>query len=178
MVYKTCYQYSLGQISILADEESVLGLYFVGQIYFECGFEKDQIVEQEVAPHLEVKAWLDDYFAGRNPDPSRLRLSPHGTTFQRRVWSALVAIPYGQTTTYGTLAKTLNCKSAQAIGSAVGKNPLSIIIPCHRVLGADGSLTGYAGGIERKAKLLELEKKCTPFTNTLNAQPARKLRRN
>ncbi len=115
-------------------------------------------MEQEEAPHLAAKAWLDDYFAGRKPDLHRLRLAPHGTAFQHQVWSALAAIPYGQTTTYGQLAAALNFKSAQAIGSAVGKNPLSIIVPCHRVLGADGSLIGYAGGIERKAALLELEK--------------------
>ncbi len=157
-IYKSLYQSPLGPISLLADEVSLLGLYFVGQAYFERGFEGVQIVEQEEAPHLAAKAWLDDYFAGRKPDLHRLRLAPHGIAFQHQVWSALAAIPYGQTTTYGQLAAALNCKSAQAIGSAVGKNPLSIIVPCHRVLGADGSLTGYAGGIERKAALLELEK--------------------
>lgn len=156
--YKSLYQSPLGPISLLADEVSLLGLYFVGQAYFERGFKESQMVERELAIHQEAKAWLDDYFAGRQPDPRRLRLAPHGTAFQHQVWSALAAIPYGQTTTYGQLATALNCKSAQAIGSAVGKNPLSIIVPCHRVLGADGSLTGYAGGIERKAALLELEK--------------------
>lgn len=158
MFYRSYYQSPLGEISLLVDEKSLLGLYFVGQAYFERGFEVAQIVEQEVAPHREAKAWLDDYFAGCKPKPRRLRLAPHGTAFQHQVWSALAAIPYGQTTTYGQLATELNCKSAQAIGSAVGKNPLSIVVPCHRVLGADGSLTGYAGGIERKAALLELEK--------------------
>lgn len=158
MPFKSYYPSPLGFISLLADEDSLLGLYFVGQAYFERGFESSQLLNQEVAPHQEAKLWLDDYFAGRKPNPSRLRLTPHGTAFQHRVWSALAAIPYGQTTTYGQLASALNCKSAQAIGSAVGKNPLSIIVPCHRVLGADGSLTGYAGGIERKAALLELEK--------------------
>ncbi|MEQ9809387.1 methylated-DNA--[protein]-cysteine S-methyltransferase [Streptococcus jiangjianxini] len=158
MIFRTFYQSPLGQISLLADEESLLGLYFVGQAYYEHGFESSQLLNQEVAPHQEAKFWLDAYFAGRQPDPDQLRLAPHGTAFQHRVWSALAAIPYGQTTTYGKLATDLNCKSAQAIGSAVGKNPLSIIVPCHRVLGADGRLTGYAGGIERKAMLLELEK--------------------
>lgn len=158
MFYRSYYQSPFGEISLLADEESLFGIYFVGQAYFERGFEVAQIVKQEVVPHREAKAWLDDYFAGCKPKPSRLRLAPHGTAFQHQVWSALSAIPYGQTTTYGQLATELNCKSAQAIGSAVGKNPLSIVVPCHRVLGADGSLTGYAGGLERKAALLELEK--------------------
>ncbi|CAM2881912.1 methylated-DNA-[protein]-cysteine S-methyltransferase [Streptococcus acidominimus] len=158
MIYKSLYQSPLGPISLLADEESLLGIYFVGQAYFERGFEGVQIVEEEVTPHQEAKDWMDDYFSGRKPNPRRLRLAPHGTAFQLRVWSALAAIPYGQTTTYGQLATELNCKSAQAIGSAVGKNPLSIVVPCHRVLGANGSLTGYAGGLERKAALLELEK--------------------
>ena len=83
---------------------------------------------------------------------------PAGTPFQLQVWNALLQIPYGQTTTYGELAQKIGCKSAQAVGGAVGRNPLSILIPCHRVMGADGQLTGYAGGIDKKAFLLKLEK--------------------
>ena len=158
MIFRTPYQSPLGEMSLLADESSLLGLYFVGQTYYERGFESLPIVDAEVPPHQAAKLWLDAYFARQNPNPKRLNLAPRGTIFQHLVWSALASIPYGQTTTYGQLAKTLNCQSAQAIGSAVGKNPLAIIVPCHRVLGADGSLTGYAGGLERKAALLELEK--------------------
>ena len=103
-----------------------------------------------------ARCWLDDYFAGKNPDASALPLSPKGTAFQRAVWQELRKIPYGETESYGALAARLG-SSARAVGSAVGRNPLSIIIPCHRVLAADGGLTGYAGGLENKKKLLRLE---------------------
>lgn len=111
----------------------------------------------------QTAAWLDAYFAGKRPDPSALSLDPHGTPFQRRIWAMLLQIPYGQITTYGRLAEEAAQRmkrermSAQAVGSAVGHNPISIIIPCHRVLGTDGGLRGYAGGIEIKASLLEHE---------------------
>ena len=104
-----------------------------------------------------VIRWLDAYFAGK-PMPVDLPLSPAGTDFQRRVWDILLTIPYGETTTYGAIAKQLGAPmSAQAVGQAVGKNPLAIIIPCHRVVGANGQLTGYAWGIERKQWLLRHE---------------------
>lgn len=106
----------------------------------------------------EVRRWLDIYFSGREPDfmpPLLLR----GTSFQQRVWEALLTIPYGQTVTYGELAHQLGCRSAQAVGGAVGRNPISIIVPCHRIVGTNGSLTGYAGGLDRKRALLQLEQK-------------------
>ena len=105
----------------------------------------------------EAKTWLDRYFAGERPNPAELKLSPKGTAFQQRVWQELLRIPYGRTVSYGSLAAHLG-SSARAVGSAVGRNPISVIIPCHRVLGADGSLGGYAGGLENKMKLLRLEK--------------------
>ena len=107
-----------------------------------------------------ARRWLDAYFAGERPDVAGLPLAPRGTAFQRRVWSALLAIPYGETRTYGELAAALG-SSPRAVGSAVGKNPISVIVPCHRVLGADGSLTGYAGGLDRKRAILELEAACS-----------------
>lgn len=106
--------------------------------------------------NLDVRRWLDLYFSGQKPDftpPIRLL----GTDFQRRVWQALLTISYGQTTTYGELARRVGCRSAQAVGQAVGRNPIAIIVPCHRVVGSDGSLTGYAYGLERKEYLLKLE---------------------
>jgi methylated-DNA-[protein]-cysteine S-methyltransferase len=107
--------------------------------------------------------WLDGYFAGENPDPNALPLGPKGSDFQQAVWAELLKIPYGEVVTYGAIAKTLakargiERMSSQAVGGAVGRNPISIIIPCHRVVGSDGSLTGYGGGIENKVKLLEGE---------------------
>ena len=107
--------------------------------------------------------WLDRYFAGKRPDPSELPLKPEGSPFRQAVWQLLLEIPYGQVTTYGQLAKKMaelmgrQSMSAQAVGGAVGHNLISIIIPCHRVVGTDGSLTGYAGGLEKKIRLLELE---------------------
>ena len=104
----------------------------------------------------ETRRWLDCYFNGEEPDFTP-QLAPSGTMFQQRVWRELLAIPYGLTVTYGDIARRINCKSAQAVGRAVGANPIAIIIPCHRVIGSDGSLTGYAYGLERKRQLLRFE---------------------
>ena len=104
----------------------------------------------------KTRQWLDDYFAGKNPDISALSLTPFGTAFQEKVWRTLRSIPYGETVTYGALAAQLN-SNPRAVGSAVGRNPISILIPCHRVVGTDGSLTGYAGGLPAKRALLALE---------------------
>ena len=110
----------------------------------------------------QAKQWLDAYFSG-NPTGADFPLNPQGTAFQRQVWDILLTIPYGQTTTYGAIAREMAARtgkeqmSAQAVGQAVGKNPISILIPCHRVVGANGSLTGYAGGLERKEWLLRHE---------------------
>ena len=101
--------------------------------------------------------WLDIFFSGRQPDFTP-QISLQGTDFQLRVWHALMEIPYGQTTTYGDLARRLSCRSAQAVGGAVGRNPIAVIVPCHRVIGSDGSLTGYAYGVEYKQYLLQIEK--------------------
>ena len=109
---------------------------------------------------LKAKKWLDRYFNGEKPEISELDLAPIGSKFAKNVWKLLCEIPYGKITTYGEIAKKMNKNkmSAQAVGGAVGHNPISIIIPCHRVVGANGSLTGYAGGIEKKIKLLEHER--------------------
>ena len=106
----------------------------------------------------QARAWLEDYFAGKRPDLQDIPLDPPGTDFQKRGWQYLLTIPYGETRTYGDLAKALD-SSPRAVGGAVGRNPISILIPCHRVVGSDGSLTGYAGGLEAKRFLLALESK-------------------
>ena len=106
----------------------------------------------------QTREWLARYFRGEGPAPEELPLDPQGTDFQKRVWEILLTIPYGKTTTYGSIAKQLSpTMSAQAVGNAVGRNPISIVIPCHRVVGSDGSMTGYAGGVEKKVFQLNLE---------------------
>jgi len=151
----------LGPILMASDGIGLTGLWFEGQKYFSAGFDASAAVEAPDA-FSEADRWLDTYFAGSDPGPlPGLHLS--GTEFQRRVWQMLTEIPYGTVATYGMLAERLARQtgrlsmSAQAVGNAVGRNPVSVIVPCHRVLGADGSLTGYAGGLWRKRSLLLLE---------------------
>ena len=148
----------LGEILLAAEDGALCGLWFVGQKYEGAGLTAGSTPGPVSAdPVLEkAQAWLESYFDGANPEIG-FPLAPRGTAFQRAVWDALLDIPYGQTTTYGELARRLGGASARAVGGAVGRNPVSIIIPCHRVLGADGRLTGYAGGLERKRYLLRLE---------------------
>lgn len=161
MVYTCRYNSPLGGILLAVDEIGLTGLWFDGQKYFARNLPAER-TEQETSVLAEAKRWLDIYFSGREPDflPP---LHPIGSAFRQAVWTILLQIPYGQTTTYGEIARQLagtaglSRMSAQAVGGAVGHNEISIIIPCHRVVGTSGSLTGYAGGIERKVKLLELE---------------------
>ena len=161
MQYISHYTSPIGDILLAADDAGLTGLWFQGQKYFARGLEKEQ-EERNLPVFDQTKAWLDLYFSGKEPDflpPLHLI----GTDFQKQVWEILLAIPYGKTTTYGKIAgqiaqrRGLAHMSAQAVGGAVGHNPISIIVPCHRVKGADGSLTGYAGGIDRKQWLLNLE---------------------
>lgn len=162
MTYTQHYDSPLGGILLAADDVGLTGLWFDGQKYFARGLSNERI-EQETSVLAEAKRWLDIYFTGKKPDFTP-PLHPIGSAFRRSVWEILLQIPYGQTTTYGEIARQLAKKqglermSAQAVGGAVGHNEISIIIPCHRVVGADGSLTGYAGGIGKKEKLLELER--------------------
>ena len=161
MTYIQHYDAPLGRILLAADEVGLTGLWFDGAKYFADGLPAEH-TERETPVLSEARRWLDLYFAGREPGflPP---LHPAGSAFQQAVWALLLQIPYGQTTTYGALAKQLaeinggKRVSAQAVGGAVGHNPVSIIVPCHRVVGSDGSLTGYAGGIEKKIRLLTLE---------------------
>ena len=162
MQYISHYRSPIGNILLAADEIGLTGLWFEGQKYFALYLDKER-EEREVALFEKVKQWLDIYFSGKEPDFT-VPLHFTGTEFQNEVWKILCTIPYGQTMTYGEIAKQIAARkglsrmSAQAVGGAVGRNPVSVIVPCHRVVGAVGSLTGYAGGLDKKEKLLALEK--------------------
>ena len=161
-IFTQHYASPLGGILLAADACGLTGLWFDGQKYFG-GQLPAAYTERQTPVLAQTKRWLDLYFAGKKPDflPP---LHPTGSAFRQAVWALLLQIPYGQTTTYGALAKQLAAKlgrprmSAQAVGGAVGHNEISILIPCHRVVGTNGSLTGYAGGIDKKVQLLELER--------------------
>ena len=161
MVYTTQYASPLGSITLACDETALIGLWFDGQKYFG-NILPEQLAEKEHPLLQDAKRWLDIYFSGRAPDftpPLRYDSTP----FRKTVCEIMLTIPYGKTMTYGEIAAAiakrqgLSRMSAQAVGGAVGHNPISLIIPCHRVVGTNGSLTGYAGGIDRKVKLLKLE---------------------
>ena len=162
MTFLTHYDSPLGGVLLAADEAGLTGLWFEGQKYFANELPAER-VERETETLALAKRWLDIYFAGKEPD-FMPPLHPVGSPFRRAVWELLLEIPYGQTATYGELSRRLAAKmgiahmSAQAVGGAVGHNGISIIIPCHRVVGTGGSLTGYAGGVDKKVKLLELER--------------------
>ena len=161
MVYTCKYKSPLGDILLAADEVGLMGLWFEGEKYFAKTL-PDEHIPQETVILTETKKWLDVYFTGKEPKFTP-PLHPVGSTFRQAVWQILLQIPYGKTVTYGQIAsriaeiKKLPRMSAQAVGGAVGHNEISIIIPCHRVVGTNGSLTGYAGGIDKKIALLELE---------------------
>ena len=159
MSYTATYSSPLGMIVLESDGEVLTGLRFM-----ESSETQKQAIETFPADttntlpiFAEVRQWLDDYFAGKRPC-NVPRLNPPGTEFQRRVWQSLFTIFYGQTKTYGEIARMVGCKSARAVGQAIGRNPIALIIPCHRVIGANGTLGGYAYGLNRKKQLLELEK--------------------
>ena len=155
MLFLTHYASPLGPILLAADETGLTGLWFEGQKYFPSFLGVDY-QEKETPVLTETARWLDVYFSGK--DPGFLPpLHPQGSPFRQAVWNILLTIPRGQTMTYGEIARRLGVHSAQAVGGAVGHNPISILILCHRVVGSDGSLTGYAGGLDRKTRLLQLE---------------------
>ena len=159
--YISYYQSPIGNMLLSANTIGLNGLWFEGQKIIQSSHEQYQ--EKEIALFKQVKTWLDIYFLGKKPNFS-IPLYLIGTKFQKEIWQILCGIPYGQTTTYGEIAKQLAKKrgivrmSAQAVGGAVGRNNIAILIPCHRVIGVNGSLVGYAGGLDKKTKLLKLEK--------------------
>lgn len=155
MYHTATYSSPVGNLTLASDGTALTGLWLEGQKYFGGRSGQTLIPGPEDLPLFQTaRTWLDQYFAGARPSPAQLPLAPAGTPFQRAVWEKLQAIPWGSVTTYGALARELDGASPRAVGGAVGRNPISIIIPCHRVVGADGSLTGYAGGVERKQRLL------------------------
>lgn len=162
MTYLYDYNSPLGKITMASDGEALSGLWFEGQKYFKASI-KGESEKKTLSIFDEAIKWLDIYFSGNEPDFTP-KLLVTGTPFRKAVAEIMLTIPYGKTMTYGEIAQKiaeqggLSKMSAQAVGGAVGHNLISIIIPCHRVVGANGSLTGYAGGIERKIELLKLEK--------------------
>lgn len=163
MYYSTTCLSPVGTITLASDGDSLAGVWMEGQKYHGGTIPGTMVEKSNLPVFNATKKWLDRYFAGKKPDISDLPLAPVGGTFRQSVWKILCEIPYGEVTTYGGIAKKMAAEmgretmSSQAVGGAVGHNPISIIIPCHRVVGANGSLTGYAGGIAIKVKLLELE---------------------
>lgn len=159
--YTMEYDSPIGMLTIASDGKNIIGLWMNGQKYFADTL-GDNASEASLPVFDETKEWLDSYFKGENPEMT-LPLAPEGSEFRRQVWDILCEIPYGEVITYGDIANEMAKKrgkekmSAQAVGGAVGHNPISIIIPCHRVVGSNGSLTGYSGGMEKKIGLLRLE---------------------
>jgi len=163
MIYTCKIDTTLGVLTTSAENNKLTGLWFAGQKYYPS--QTDSWINKPDYPVLkELKLWIKEYFEGKNPSLQNIKLEPFGTIFQKNVWKILLKIPYGKITTYGEIAKQIARKkglfsmSSQAVGGAVGHNPISILIPCHRVLGATGNLTGYAGGIDKKEALLRIEK--------------------
>ena len=163
MYYSTTYPSLVGTITLACDGKNLVGLWVAGQKYHGDTIPEAMLENNDMPIFDAAKKWLDRYFAGERPDISELPLAPIGSEFRQGVWDILCEIPYGKVITYGDISKRMAAKmnkesvSSQAVGGAVGHNPISIIIPCHRVVGSNGSLTGYAGGIHTKVKLLELE---------------------
>lgn len=167
MEYTCGYSSPIGEMTMASDGIHLTGLWFNGQKYFGSTLDKEHKElpadrKEEIPVFGQTKRWLDAYFAGESL-PSRLPLAPRGSAFRQQVWEILMEIPYGETVTYGEIAGKMSGggsgMSAQAVGGAVGHNPISIIIPCHRVLGSSGQLTGYAGGLDKKEYLLKLERR-------------------
>lgn len=163
MNYLTSYSSPLGMITVASDGHKLTGVWLEGQKYFAETIIKAVVENDDLEIFIFTRQWLDRYFAGEKPEISELPLAPIGGEFRKIVWDILCQIPYGETITYGEIAKKVAIKmnkrsmSSQAVGGAVGHNPISIIIPCHRVVGAKGNLTRYAGGIDKKIRLLEHE---------------------
>lgn len=163
MFYATTYPSPIGLLTLASDGESLVGLWVAGQKYHGDTILKTVVERDDLKVFAKVKEWLKCYFAGDNPTIEQIPLAPLGTDFRKMILRILCEIPYGQLTTYGEISKRVAMEmgresmSSQAVGGAVGHNPISIIIPCHRVVGSNGSLTGFASGIETKIKLLQLE---------------------
>lgn len=163
MLYWTGYRSPLGAITVASDGERITELWLVGQRGFRGELEENRSLEEQVPVLAETRGWLDRYFSGDKPSPSELPLAPAGGSFRQEVWNILRGIPYGEFMTYGEIARRIAARrgidrmAAQAVGGAVAHNPISIVIPCHRVVGSSGKLVGYGGGIKLKQALLTHE---------------------
>ena len=157
MYYLTNYSSPIGDMAIISDGQSINRVSFLNQKYFKPSLVDEISSEDDLEIFAKAKAYLDDYFKGLNPEID-FKLNPHGTDFRLKVWKLLLEIPYGETVTYGQIAQKISpTMAAQAVGGAVGANPIAIMIPCHRVLGKNGDLTGYAAGLDKKIELLKIE---------------------
>ena len=163
LIFQAKYDSPLGMLTMASEGDALIGLWMETQTYFPSTVKEEMISEEDLPVFKMTKQWLDRYFGGERPASAELPLSPRGSSFQREVWKMLCEIPYGGWITYGEIAARIALKrenknmSPQAVGGAVGHNPISIIIPCHRVIGAKGQLTGYTGGLDKKIRLLEHE---------------------
>ncbi len=153
----TNYSSPIGDMAIISDGQSINRVSFLNQKYFKPSLVDEISSEDDLEIFAKAKAYLDDYFKGLNPEID-FKLNPHGTDFRLKVWKLLLEIPYGETVTYGQIAQKISpTMAAQAVGGAVGANPIAIMIPCHRVIGKNGDLTGYAAGLDKKIELLKIE---------------------
>ncbi len=162
MLYTTTIPSPLGPLLLASDGQALCGLWLGQRRYCDQVLAEGARENAALPVFGQARRWLDAYFAGQQPSPTALPLAPRGSAFRQQVWRLLLEIPYGQVTTYGELARQLSAgtgrpMASQAVGGAVGHNPVSIIIPCHRVVGSGGSLTGYGGGIQNKVWLLRHE---------------------
>lgn len=163
MLYKTSYNSIVGELILVSDGINLIEINILNQKYFDYKIIDKAVPKSDLKVFTDVKLWLDKYFAGENPKLNTLPVLLSGSDFKKSVLEIVAQIPYGQTGSYGDIAQKLSSKfnktkmSAQAVGNAIGHNPFLILIPCHRVVGKNGKLTGYAGGIENKIKLLQLE---------------------
>ncbi len=163
MIFTMQFDSPLGVVTLAAKGDALVGLWIEGQTRFLLSNQEEISAQSDAAALIRAKDWLVCYFGGEKPSITELRLAPKGSAFDKRVWEILCEIPYGETVSYGAIAKRIAKErglarmSAQAVGGAVGRNPISVIIPCHRVVGSNGSLTGYAGGIDKKIWLLSHE---------------------
>ena len=167
MQYKAEWKSPIGTLTMASDGQAITGLWMEGQNYFAWGLSGDATDGRDLPIIRNTIRALEDYFQGNGLDLTSVSIMPQGTPFQRSVWAQLLDIPAGQTRTYGQIAAAVEAArgyktSPRAVGTAIGRNPISILIPCHRVIGSDGKLTGYAGGIRRKEYLLKLENGTTP----------------
>lgn len=163
MDYESTYESPVGLLTLTARGEWLTGLWINGQVHGRCGLDGKNVIPRETPALTAAKRWLDAYFSGRRPSADDIGVILEGSPFRQMVWHIIRRIPYGQVRTYGDIASEIAVRlgrssmSAQAVGGAVGHNPVAIIIPCHRVVGAKGKLTGYAGGMDKKMALLQFE---------------------